>query len=56
MAACGLQPDGDEMNTEERSMEDNVSTIAKFAVAMFKKLQDFNCENLQDMELRVGEQ
>lgn len=54
MAACGLQPDGDEFNEEERSMEENVSTIAKFAVAMLEKLENFNAETLQELQLRVG--
>lgn len=55
MAACGLQPDGDEFNSEERSMEDNVATVAKFAAAMFEKLEKFNSESFQELQLRVGE-
>lgn len=55
MAACGLQPDGDEFNSEERSMEENVSTVAKFAVTMFEKLEIFNSELFQELQLRVGE-
>ncbi|XP_045137606.1 adenylate cyclase type 2-like isoform X1 [Portunus trituberculatus] len=54
MAACGLQPDGDELNEEERSMEENVSTIVKFAVEMRRKLESFNTESLQELQLRVG--
>ncbi|KAK8382027.1 hypothetical protein O3P69_015195 [Scylla paramamosain] len=54
MAACGLQPEGDELNEEERSMEENASTIAKFAVAMLEKLENFNAESLQELQLRVG--
>ncbi|KAG0715444.1 Adenylate cyclase type 2 [Chionoecetes opilio] len=54
MAACGLHPDGDEVSEAERSMEENVSTIAKFAAAMFKKLEVFNSDGFQEFQLRVG--
>ncbi|XP_071547406.1 adenylate cyclase type 2-like isoform X2 [Panulirus ornatus] len=57
MAACGLQPGrrySDESNFEERDKQDNVSTITKFAAAMFEKLEAINLEDLQDFKLRVG--
>lgn len=55
MAACGLQPDGDdELNPQERSMEENVSTVAHFAVKMLRKLEEFNADGFQTLELRVG--
>lgn len=56
MAACGLQPDtdADEFNSVERSMEENVATVAKFAVAMFDKLENFNLDSFQELQLRIG--
>ncbi|XP_042243018.1 adenylate cyclase type 1-like [Homarus americanus] len=57
MAACGLQPgrrNSDDSNFEERDKRDNVSTITKFAAAMFEKLEAFNKDEQQDFKLRVG--
>ncbi|KAK4311120.1 hypothetical protein Pmani_017353 [Petrolisthes manimaculis] len=57
MAACGLQPGrrcSDESNYEERDKYEIVSTITKFAAAMFEKLEALNTEHGQTFKLRVG--
>ncbi|KAK3872759.1 hypothetical protein Pcinc_022182 [Petrolisthes cinctipes] len=57
MAACGLQPGrrcSDESNYEERDKYEIVSTITKFAAAMFKKLDALNDEIMHTFKLRVG--